>query len=241
LPLSDCKQGVLSSPDEKHMWLMLQTLLANRFKLALPGITRWFGLDVVAIRMDPAPRSHYLRSQQGKRMRRVVGRICESDQKRQGRVPHVQPAAGLIAAARRLMCGISGKSISFDRSHLKVGMRARLAEQSVCRGSQQDRNREQTRSRTARDGWARLAQQPRDTVGQRSAVRGIQIRRAARLQLRKGSRIRERISANRYGQIVATQFSLGAIVPRHLPDRGVVEQQGFGDALQDVNQVIVVS
>src|SRR5450631_2398691 len=63
--------------------------------------------------------------------------------------------------------------------------------------------------------------------------------RTVQLQLSKSSRICERIATDRHGHIVATLFALGANVPRHPPDRRVVEQQGFGHALQNVNQKIV--
>ena len=121
-------------------------------------------------------------------------------------------------------------------------MRGGLAEQSVCRGHQQNRDREDTRSQTGADGRPRLAQQPRDAVGQRSAVggnRGAEMRRAVRFQLRQRARIGEHVARDGDGHIVAAQFALGANVPRHPPDRGVVEQQRFGDALQDVDQIIV--
>ncbi len=121
-------------------------------------------------------------------------------------------------------------------------MCVRLAEQSVCRGHQQNSDREDTRSHTGADGWPRLAQQPCDAVGQRSTIggdRGTEMRRAIRFQLRQRTRIRERITADRDGHIVAAQFALGANVPRYPPDRGVIKQQGFGNALQNVDQIIV--
>src|ERR1700684_539405 len=120
-------------------------------------------------------------------------------------------------------------------------MRARLGEQSVCRGYEQNSDREDARSQSRVTGRPRLTQQPCDAVRERATVGGNrgEMRRAVRFQLRQSARISERISTDRYGHIVAAQLALGAYVPRHPPDRGMVEQQSFGGALQNVDQIIV--
>ena len=76
-------------------------------------------------------------------------------------------------------------------------------------------------------------------MGNIGGNRSPEMRGAVRFQLRQRARIRERIARDRNGHIVAAQFALGAKVPRHPPDRGMVEQQSFGDALQHIDQIIV--
>ena len=97
-----------------------------------------FGLDIVARGIDPGRTSYHLKS---------LDRVRPLDEQRQGSVLRSQPPAHVEANIHRVVGGFApARGISFDRRRLKGGMRAGLAEQSVCRGHQQDSDCEDARS-----------------------------------------------------------------------------------------------
>ncbi len=101
---------------------------------------------------------------------------------------------------------------------------------------------EDPRSGEGARGWTMLAQQSGDAVSERSAACGHdrpEMGRACRFQLGQGAGISDRVAGDGHGQVVATQFALGADVAGYPPHRGMVEQQSLDDALQRVDQIIV--
>jgi hypothetical protein len=83
-----------------------------------------------------------------------------------------------------------------------------------------------------------------DAANQRSVVSGegsFEVRGPSRFQLCQGAGVGEDVARRGYGQIVAAMLSFGADLAGEPPHRGMVEEQALGDALQQVDQVIVTA
>ena len=82
-----------------------------------------------------------------------------------------------------------------------------------------------------------------DAAHERSIERrgGFEVRGPSRFQLGQSAGVREDVAGRGYGQIVAAMLAFGADLAGEPPHRGMVEQQALGDALQQVDQVIVTA
>ena len=194
------------------------------------GVAFRFGLDIVAFRIDPGRTADNLRG---------LDRVGVLDEHHQRSV-HCGETAARQGANAHAACAYG--SVWFDRRHLELGPRGLLAEHSERRDDQQNRHCEDTRSEAGARGRTGVAEQPCDAVGERAAVGGdgsFEGCRTAGFPLGQGLYVGQYVAGDGDGHVVAARFALAAEMSGDPPDRGVVEEQRLGDALQDVDQIIV--
>ena len=83
-----------------------------------------------------------------------------------------------------------------------------------------------------------------DAANERSIVSGedgFEVRRPSRFQLGQGAGVSEDVARRGHGQIVAAMLAFDADLAGEPPYGGMVEEQTLGDALQQVDQVIVTA